>query len=116
MKNKIKHITIKHSILGEILIHNGLKKEYNDLIGTETIIHKNNKPIYYADIFEEENYILILRLSNIIAETINIGFKRLEQGGAIGSIDLYCNRFVDEEIKVYPNALLTIDYIYEKSE
>lgn len=109
MKQEINFALIKHPVLGEICIHNGLSDELNKLIGTETIQHKDNKPIYSAEIIEDEEGLNIYYLYKMEAENFNIGHKK-EGLGSTSYITLYSNRIIENKIKVFKNGILSVTY------
>ena len=109
MKNVINFALIKHPVLGEICVHNGLSDELNKLIGTETIQHKNNKPIYSAEIIEDEDGLNLYYLYKMETENFNIGYKK-ERYGSTSYITLYSNRIIENNVRVFKSGVLSITY------
>lgn len=106
----IKQITIKHPVLGEIVINSEVDKEINDLIGTITTNYSKYPNYYYANIAKnDDGSFKISRLRIIQPESIVVGFHKTDSGSS-NCITVVTNRllFDGDSITVYPLGILSI--------
>ena len=99
---------IKHSTLGEILIHSEVEKGMNEKIGTVTDDYSKYPQYYHAKIEKNEDGTFSIEDLRIIQpETINVGMMKTSTGGK-SFITVITNRLVEEGVTVvYPSAVLS---------
>lgn len=106
---KIKSIHIKLPKKEDVLIHSELDENTNEMIG-KTVNDYNKFIYYYAKITEEKNGAFSIKdLYVVKPEAFNVGNMKLNQNGGLKNyITVITNRKMEDNLLIYPNAILSV--------